>query len=67
MQSNVFSVDANLLAKKARMRNEKKVVFKEETSTSEGKVDILGKSLERVMDRLENIERKINGKINNHP
>lgn len=58
MQSNVVSVEANLLAKKAQMRNEKKVVFKEEASTLDGKVDILAKSLERIMDRLENMERK---------
>ena len=58
MQSNVFSVEANLLAKKAQMRNEKKVVFKEEASTSDGKVDVLAKSLEIIMDRLENMERK---------
>ena len=58
MQSNVVSVEANLLAKKARMRNEKKVVFKEEASTLDGKVDVLAKSLERIMDRLENMERK---------
>lgn len=47
-------MEANLLAKKAQMRNENKVVFKEEASTSDGKVDIL----ERIMDRLENMERK---------
>ena len=58
MQSNVVSVEANLLAKKTQMGNEKKVVFKEETSTSDRKVDILAKSLERIMDRLENMERK---------
>jgi len=40
------------------MRNEKKVVFKEEASISDGKVDVLAKSLERIMDRLENMERK---------
>lgn len=40
------------------MRNEKKVVFKEEASTSDGKVDVLAKSLERIMDRLDNMERK---------
>lgn len=55
---NAVSVEGNLLAKKARMRNEKKVVFKEEVSTSDGKVDVLAKSLERIMDRLENMERK---------
>ena len=40
------------------MRNEKKFVFKEEASTSDGKVDILAKILERIMDRLENVEMK---------
>ena len=58
MQSNIVSVEANLLARKARMRNEKKVVIKEEASNSDGKVDVLAKSLERIMDRLENMERK---------
>lgn len=58
MQSNVVSIEANLLAKKAKMRNEKRVVFKEETSTSYGKVYCLAKSIKRIMDRLENIERK---------
>ncbi len=58
MQRNVVSVEANLLAKKSRIRNENKVVFKDEISTSYGKVDILAKSLERIMDRLENMERK---------
>ena len=55
MQSNAISVEANLLARKARMRNEKKVVFKEEASNLDGKVDVLAKSLERIMDRLDNM------------
>ena len=58
MQSNVVSVEANLLAKKSRMRNEKRVISKEETSTSDGKIDSLAKIVERIMDRLENMERK---------
>jgi len=37
----------------------KRVVFKEETSTSDGKIDSLAKSVERIMDILENMERKI--------
>ena len=56
MQSNDVSVEANLLAKKSRMRNKKRVVIKEETSTSDGKIDSLAKSVERIMDRLENIK-----------
>ena len=58
MQSNAISVEANLLAKKARLRNERRVTIKEETSASELKIDSLAKTLERMMDRLENIERK---------
>ena len=34
MQINFVSVEANLLAKKARLRNEMRVTIKEETSTS---------------------------------
>ena len=40
------------------MRNEKRVVIKEETSTSDGKIDSLAKSVGIIMDRLENMERK---------
>lgn len=58
MKSNAVSVENNLLVKKTRMRNEKRVVIKEETSTSDGKIDSLAKSVERIMDRLENMERK---------
>jgi len=58
IQSNAVSVEENLLAKKYRMRNEKIVVIKEETSTSDGKKDSLAKSVERIMDRLEKSERK---------
>ena len=64
MQSHVVIAEADLLAKKSRMRNENRVVIKEETSTSDGKIDSLAKSVERIMDILENMERNINGKIN---
>lgn len=33
------------------MRNEKRVVIKEETSNLDGKIDSLAKSVERIMDR----------------
>lgn len=58
MQSNDVSVEANLLAKNARMRNERRVVIKGKTSTSDGKIYSLAKNVERIMDRLENKERK---------
>lgn len=40
------------------MRIEKKFIFKEEASTSYGKVDVLARILEIIIDRLENMERK---------
>ena len=58
MQSNVVGVEENLLANKARLRNERRVTIKEETSTSNLKIYILAKTLERMMDRLDNMERK---------
>lgn len=66
MQSNDVSVEASLLAMKARMRNEKRVVIKEETSTSDGKIHSLEKSVQRINDRLENMERKTQWE-NQHP
>jgi len=44
MQSNVVSVEENLLTKKARMRNEKRVTIKDKPSISYGKIDSLAKS-----------------------
>lgn len=56
MQSDAISVEANLLAKRARMRNERRVTIKEEPSTSDVKIDTLAKSLEKLVDRLEIME-----------
>ena len=47
-----------MLSKKARLRNERRVIIKEETSTSDLKIDNLAKKLEIIMDRLDNMERK---------
>lgn len=58
MQSDAVSVEANLLAKRARMRNERRVTIKEESSISDVKIDSLAKSVESLMDRLDNMERK---------
>jgi len=57
-QSDVVSVEANLLAKRDRMRNERRVTIQEEPSTSDVKIDSLTKNVEILMDRLENMERK---------
>ena len=58
MQRNTVSVEANLLAKRSRMRNEIRVTIKDEPSTSDSKIDSLAKTMERMMDRLEIMERK---------
>ena len=58
MRSDVVSVEANLLAKRARMRNERKVTIKEEPSTLDVNLDTLPKSLEKLVDRLEIMEIK---------
>jgi len=58
MQSDAVSVEANLLGKRARMRNERRVTIKEEPSTSNVKIDTLAKSLETLVDSLEIMERK---------
>jgi len=57
MQSVVVSVEANLLAKMARVRNEKRTGM-EETSPSDLKIDNLAKNMEGIMERIGNMERK---------
>lgn len=46
-----------MLAKRARVRNEKRTA-KEETSPSDLKIDNLAKNMERLMERIGNMERK---------
>jgi len=58
MQSVIVSVEANLLAKRARVRNERRGPAKDEASPSDLKIDVLTKGMEKLMDRIENIERK---------
>lgn len=58
MLSVAISDEANLLAKRSRVRNEKRGTAKDETSPSNIKIDSLSKSMERLMDRIDNIERK---------
>jgi hypothetical protein len=54
MQKSAISVEANLLAKRARQRSERRVTIKEEpsTSTSDSKLDSLARAVERMMERL---------------
>lgn len=58
MQIVAISVEANLLAKRARVRNERRVTAKDETSPSNIKIDTLEKIMEILMDIIENMERK---------
>jgi len=58
MQSVVVSVETNLLAKRARFRNERRGSAKDEPSPYEIKIDSLAKSMEKLMVKIENIERK---------
>lgn len=58
MQSVAVSVEANLLAKRARVRNERRGTSKDESSPSDLKIDGLAKSMEKLMDRIDNMEMK---------
>jgi len=58
MQSVAVSVEANLLAKRARVRNERRAPLKDKTTPFDLKMDSLAKGMEKMMDRMENIERK---------
>jgi L-rhamnose mutarotase len=59
MQRDVVSVEANLLAKRARIRTKKRVTIKEEPSTSsaDAKIDSLVRTMEMMMDRLDIADR----------
>jgi len=50
MKKNIVSVEANSLAKRARMRSDKRVTVKEEASTSNVKMDTLIRTMERMVD-----------------
>jgi len=52
MQSVAVSVEANLLAKRARIRNERRGTAKDEPSPSDIKIDNLVKGVEKSMDRI---------------
>ena len=54
MQRGDVSVEANLIEKRARVRSENKVTYKEETiaSTSDAKIENLVRAMERMMERI---------------
>ena len=61
MQKGDVSVEANLIEKRARMRSEKRVTYKDETvpstSSSDTKIDSLVKTMERMMEKISLNER----------
>jgi hypothetical protein len=59
MQKSVVSVEANLLARRARQRTERRVTIKEEpsTSSSDAKLDSLARAMEKMMERLTITDR----------
>ena len=61
MQLDVVGVEINILAKKARLRNERRVTIKEENSSLDGKFDLIAKTLERVVEILDHIEKTAMG------
>lgn len=52
MQKNAVSIEANLLAKRVRMRSEKRVTVKEEASSSDVKMDTLIQTMEWMVNQL---------------
>jgi hypothetical protein len=54
MQKSAVSVEANLLARRARQRTERRVTIKEDPSmsSSDAKLDSIVRSMERMMERL---------------
>lgn len=59
MQSNVVKVEANLLAKKSKLKTERRITIKEEPSSSSSylKIDNLVKIMERIMERMTRADR----------
>jgi hypothetical protein len=59
MHKSVVSVEANILARRARQRTERRVMIKEEpsTSSSDAKLDSLAEAMERMMERLTITDR----------
>ena len=52
MQKGAISVEANLIEKRARMRSEKRVTYKDETIASTSSFDAKMYSLMRTMERM---------------
>jgi len=61
IQRSFVSVEANLQAKRAKMRTERQLTFKEEASTSatEAKIDSLVRTMEIMMERISINDRNV--------
>lgn len=57
MQKNIVSVEENMLAKRGRMRFEKRVTIIEESSSSDAKMDTFIQIMEKMVDQLTIIDR----------
>ena len=59
MQRGAISVEANLNARRARLKVEKKVTYKDEArpSTSDSKIDSMARTMERMMSKINMNER----------
>jgi len=58
MQNVVVIVEANLIAKRNRARNERRTTFKEEPSALDQKLDAIINGMHRLGDRVKSVERK---------
>ena len=63
MQNVVVGVEANLIAKRNRARMERRTTFKEEPSTFDQKLDAIINGLQRLGERVENVERKASWEV----
>ena len=58
MQNVAVTVEANLIAKRNRARTERRTTFKEEPSAIDQKLDALINGMHRLVDIVDNVERK---------
>ena len=67
MQKGAVSVEANLIEKRARMRSEKKVTYRNDTSAStyDPKYDSLAKTMERLGKLVENLTIQVSNQNRN--
>lgn len=67
IKSNAFGVESNLLAKEEKMKTEKRVVFKEESSSSRDlKFDIKLKTMEKLVHRITPSRAENQPQVRNH-